>query len=75
MRLSRSRELARRVAGMGIWMLLVSGASLVHHQVANAQVQEIPVRGMRGIASVGYRGNTLTIEPELFTTTGAWFRH
>lgn len=66
MRLNRAKEWARQLAGTGIRNLAVSmvmlGTGSLAVSDACAQVQEIPVRGMRGIASVGYRGNALTIE-------------
>jgi len=58
----KSRRVTRLIAGMGTMLLGISGMSIQTAETMAQTIREIAVPGMRGIASVGYRGNELTIE-------------
>ena len=59
----KKRRVPRMVSGMGMLLLGVSGViSYPTAQTMAQTIREVAVPGMRGIASVGYRGNDLTIE-------------
>jgi hypothetical protein len=59
----KARRITRLYSGVGLVCLGFSGVISFHASEAKAQVvREVAVPGMRGIASAGYRGNTLTIE-------------
>lgn len=57
------RRITRLISGMGVMLLGISGVSVFPVAQTMAQtIREVAVPGMRGIASVGFRGNDLTIE-------------
>jgi hypothetical protein len=59
----KMRRIMRMCTGVGVVMLGVLGVISFHSSEASAQnIREVAVPGMRGIASVGYRGNDLTVE-------------
>lgn len=59
----KTRRITRLISGMGVMLLGISGViSFPAAQTMAQTVREIAVPGMRGIASVGYRGSDLTIE-------------
>ena len=59
----KTRRMLRSRTGVGLLMLGIACMISVHaSEVYAQQLREIAVPGMRGIASVGYRGNQLTIE-------------
>ena len=58
----KSRRITRLIAGMGAMLLGISSVSFQTSETVAQTIREIAVPGMRGIASVGYRGNELTIE-------------
>lgn len=58
----KSRRITRLIAGMGTMLLGISGVNFQASETMAQTIREIAVPGMRGIASVGYRGNELTIE-------------
>lgn len=57
----KSRRINQLIAGMGTMLLGISGVSFQTAAMAQT-IREVAVPGMRGIASVGYRGSELTIE-------------
>ncbi|QEG20922.1 M48 family metalloprotease [Mariniblastus fucicola] len=58
-----TRRMTRMISGLGTMLLSISGMIAFHSAELTAQtIREVAVPGMRGIASVGYRGNTLTVE-------------
>lgn len=58
----KTRQVTRMISGLGV-LLIVSGVISFQKNESVAQtVREIAVPGMRGVASVGYRGNELTVE-------------
>ena len=59
----KARRVARILSGMGVVVMSILGVTTCHVAQTKAQtVREVAVPGMGGIASVGYRGNNLTIE-------------
>lgn len=59
----KKRRMMRALSAMAILSTVISGVMTFHANEVNAQrVREVAVPGMRGIASVGYRGNDLTVE-------------
>ena len=55
--------MTRLISGMGLMLLSISGVTSFPTAQTMAQtIREVAVPGMRGIASVGYRGKNLTIE-------------
>jgi hypothetical protein len=59
----KMRRIKRLCTGVGVMVLGVSGVISIHSSEASAQrIREVAVPGMRGIASVGYRGKDLTVE-------------
>ena len=58
-----TRQMTRLISGMGLMLLSISGVTSFPTAQTMAQtIREVAVPGMRGIASVGYRGKNLTIE-------------
>lgn len=59
----KTRRMMRTLSGMGMLSIAISGVMTFQTNETMAQrIREVPVPGMRGIASVGYRGNELTVE-------------
>ena len=59
----KTRRITRILSGMGAVLLAISGViSFPTAQTMAQTIREVPVPGMPGIASVGYRGRDLTIE-------------
>lgn len=59
----KTSRINRMFSGMGVMLLGISGVTSFPTAQTMAQtIREVAVPGMRGIASVGYRGNDLTIE-------------
>lgn len=59
----KTRRMLRSRTGVGLMVLGITSMISIHApEVFAQQLREVAVPGMRGIASVGYRGNQLTIE-------------
>lgn len=59
----KTRRMMRTLSRMGMLSIAISGVMTFQANETMAQrIREVPVPGMRGIASVGYRGNELTVE-------------
>ena len=58
----KARRVARILSGMGVVVISILGTTCFVSQTMAQTVREVAVPGMGGIASVGYRGNNLTIE-------------
>lgn len=59
----KTRRFTRMSSGVGLMLLGISGViSFPTAQTMAQTIREVAVPGMRGIASVGYRGSDLTIE-------------